>query len=562
MYPPRGTARRSGPGAWLRICATVLVLAWAIPQAGRAGTATVADVRADTAAMPAATPFPDGKGTMTVWPTSVAAAQTATLTFTYTAAPSQILKGGGIELVVPAGWTPPGPGNTAVSCPSLISAAPQCGLTLSAMTITVTNVVRDVDLGMTVTITYQGQAPGTGGPSTFTASEQPFPNGPLSPLTESPAVAVTCPDGAGSMTVSPSTMTASSTGTLAFTYLAGSCGMEAGGMITLTVPDGWTPPTTASGQGGFTTSAGAGPPTISSPMTITVPVGTLGPDGAVSIDYDRARVPRDPGEYVFNAAEQSGTSGILTALAASPAVRVTAPSVLQGGAGQATVTSPPPAVHRGSTGQMTVRPGRVAASGRSTLTFSYTAPDAGLSPSGAVTVQIPAGWTVPSPRPGQAGYASSSRGRLSVSGRLIIVAGTAMHSGQKLTITYAHATAPSSAGVSTFVTSQRQDGTSGLDTLTVSPAVTVALIRPAAPSPVIPVLVIGLVLAVLAAGGLAVRRLRRGTHSAARPSIRAVPHAGPPVTVTVRDTGTRPTLIVRLESRPADLVTTLKETQP
>jgi hypothetical protein len=297
-------------------------------------------------------------------------------------------------------------------------------------------------------------------------------------------------------------------------------------------------------------------------MTITVPVGTLGPDGAVSIDYDRARVPRDPGEYVFNAAEQSGTSGILTALAASPAVRVTAPSVLQGGGGQATVTSPPPAVHRGSTGQMTVRPGRVAASGRSTLTFSYTAPDAGLSPSGAVTVQIPAGWTVPSLRPGQAGYASSSRGRLSVSGRLIIVAGTAMHSGQKLTITYAHATAPSSAGVSTFVTSQRQDGTSGLDTLTVSPAVTVALIRPAAPSPVIPVLVIGLVLAVLAAGGLAVRRLRRGTHSAARPSIRAVPHAGPPVTVTVRDTGTRPTLIVRLESLPADLVTTLKETQP
>jgi hypothetical protein len=542
----------------------VLVLAWAIPQAGRAGTAAVAEVRADTAAMPAATPFPDGKGTMTVGPTSVAAAQTATLTFTYTAATSQILKGGSIELVVPAGWTPPGPGNTAVSCPSLISAAPQCGLTISAMTITVTDVARDVDLGMTVTITYQGQAPGTGGPSTFTASEQSFPNGTLSPLTESPAVAVTCPDGAGSMTVSPSTLTASSTGTLAFTYLAGSCGMEAGGMITLTVPDGWTPPTTASGQGGFTTSAGGGPPTISSPLTITVPVGTLGPDGAVSIDYDLARAPRDPGEYVFDAAEQSGTGGILTALAASPAVRVTVPSGPQGG-GLVTVTSPPPsrpAVHRGSTGQMTVRPGRVAASGRSTLTFSYTAPDAGLSPSGTVTVQIPAGWTAPSLRPGQAGYASSSRGRLSVSGRLIIVAGTAMHSGQKLTITYAHATAPSSAGVSTFVTSQRQDGTSGLDALTVSPAVTVALIRPAAPSPVIPVLVIGLVLAAFAAGGLTIRRLRRGNHSAARPSIRAVPHAGPPVTVTVRDTGTRPTLIVRLESRPADLVTTLKETQP
>jgi len=54
----------------------VLVLAWAIPQAGSAATATVAEVRADTAAMPAVAPSPDGKGTMTVSPTPVAAAQT------------------------------------------------------------------------------------------------------------------------------------------------------------------------------------------------------------------------------------------------------------------------------------------------------------------------------------------------------------------------------------------------------------------------------------------------------------------------------------------------------
>lgn len=217
---------------------------------------------------------------------------------------------------------------------------------------------------------------------------------------------------------------------------------------------------------------------------------------------------------------------------------------------------------------MTVGPARVAASGNSTLTFSYTAPKAGLSPSGEVTVRVPAGWTAPSRRPGQAGYASSSRGRLAVSGRLITVSGAALGSGQKLTIIYADGTAPSSAGVFTFVTSERPDGAAGLAALAVSPAVTVALVRgalPAASSPIVPVLVIGLVLVACAAGGLAVRRvrrLRRGAHAAAGSSVRAVPHSGPPATLAVRDTGTRPTLIVRIEPHPGEPVTTIEEAQP
>jgi hypothetical protein len=572
MCPPKGTARRSWPGAWLGICAIVLALAWAAPQAGSAATAGAVAARADAAATRTAWLLSDGTGTMMVSPTSVSASQTTTLTFTYTAA--QLMEDGSIELVVPPGWTPPsqtpGPGYTTASCPPAIPLAPPCDLAVSpaAMTITITKVTRDVDYGLTVVITYQGQAPGTGGTSTFTAAEQSYPGGTLTQLAESPAVAVTCPDGAGTMTVSPSAMTAASTGMLTFTYLAGSCGVQSGGVITLTVPDGWTPPTTASGQDGFTTSAGGGPPAVSSPMTITVPVGNLGPDGTVSIDYDMARVPGSPGEYVFNAAEQSGADGTLTALAASPAVMVTAPPPPPhpGGAGQGTVTlAPRPPVHRGGAGQMTVRPAQVAASGSSTLTFSYIAPEAGLSPSGQVTVRVPAGWTAPSRRPGQAGYASSSRGRLSVSGRLITVSGAALGSGQKLTIIYADGTAPSSAGVSTFVTSQRPDGTAGLAALAVSPAVTVALVRgalPAASSPIVPVLVIGLVLVACAAGGLAVRRLRRGAHAAAGSTVRAVPHAGPPATLAVRDTGTRPTLIVRIEPHPGDPVTTIEEARP
>lgn len=573
------------------ICAIALALAWAAPQAGSAaaaGAATAGAVaaRSDAAAIRTASLLSDGTGTMMVSPTSVSASQTTTLTFTYTGAQSQSVEHGSIELVVPSGWTPPsqksGPGYTIASCPA-IPLQPPCDLTVSpaAMTILITNVTLDVHYGMTVVITYHGQAPGTGGPSTFTADEQSYPNGTLTELAGSPAVAVTCPDGAGTMTVSPSAMTASSTATLAFTYVAGGCGVETGGVITLTVPDGWTPPTTTSGKDGFTTSAGGRSPTISSPMTITVPVGTLGPDSAVSIDYEMARVPGSLGRYVFNAAEQSGVGGTLTALAASPPVMVTAPPppLRQGGAGPVTVTVTPPLnqggagqvtvtpspAHRGGAAQMTVSPVRVAASGSSTLTFSYTAPEAGLSRSGEVTVRVPAGWTARSRRPGHAGYASSSRGRLSVSGRLIAVSDAALGSGQELTIIYADGTAPSSAGVSTFVTSERPDGTAGLAAVAVSPAVTVALVRgalPAASSPIVPVLVIGLVLVACAACGLAVRRLRRGAHAAVGSSVRAVPHAGPPATLAVHDTGTRPTLIVRIESHPRDPVTTIEEARP
>lgn len=213
---------------------------------------------------------------------------------------------------------------------------------------------------------------------------------------------------------------------------------------------------------------------------------------------------------------------------------------------------------------MTVTPARVTASSSSTLTFTYTAPKAGLSPSGEVAVTVPAGWTAPSRTPGRAGYASSSGGRLSVSGSVITVTGDALGSGQKLTITYADGTAPGSAGVSTFVTSQGPDGTSGLAALAVSPSITVVLAGgtlPPGSSPIVPLLVIGLLLVACAAGVLAVRRLRRGWHGQAG-HVRAVPHAGPPTAVAIRDADTRPALIVRIEPHASSAVTTIKEARP
>jgi hypothetical protein len=209
---------------------------------------------------------------------------------------------------------------------------------------------------------------------------------------------------------------------------------------------------------------------------------------------------------------------------------------------------------------MTVTPTRVTALQPSTLRFTYAAP-AGLLSSGEVDVQVPAGWTAPSGRPGQAGYTSASAGLLTVSGRRITVTGVTLGRGQQLTITYA-GTAPNTSGAATFLTWQRPDGTATLAALTVSPQVTVAPPGAAQGRPSwLPLLlvVIGLVLIVGTAALAALRRLRRGRRGLAGGNVRAVPRTGPP-SVAVRDTETRPAQTVRIEPRAGTI--TIEERQP
>jgi len=211
---------------------------------------------------------------------------------------------------------------------------------------------------------------------------------------------------------------------------------------------------------------------------------------------------------------------------------------------------------------MTVTPAQVTAARPSTLRFTYTAAAAGLSPSGEVTVDVPAGWTAPSSRPGQAGYVSARSGRLTLSGRRITVTGVTLGRGQQLTITYAAGTAPGAAGLTTFPAAQRPDAAAALAALRASPSVSIAL--PGRTHGWLPVMwaVIGLVLVAGAAGLLAFRPLRRAGHAPAGGSVRAVPHTGPPPSVTVQDTGDRPALTVRIESHASGTVTTIEERRP
>ena len=80
----------------------------------------------------------------------------------------------------------------------------------------------------------------------------------------------------------------------------------------------------------------------------------------------------------------------------------------------------------------------------------------------------------------------------------------------------------------------------------------------------LPILLVvtGLVLAAATAGLLAFRPLRRGRAPGARGNVRAAPHSGPPASVTVRHTGRRPALTVRIEPQAGATVTTIEERQP
>jgi len=551
MYRSSGRTRR-GALRWLGICAAALVLGW---PGGSPAHAALMSLTA------AGRPASVGADTLMVTPTSATASATTMLTFTFTA--NLLIDDGTVTLTVPPGWTPPsqtpGPGYATVSCPSTLRSAPPCGLTVSAsaMTITVTNVYRDVDYGQTITIGYQmAQAPATAGNSAFDATVQSSPSAAPSQLAPA-VVAVNCPDGTGAVAVSPQQVTASKTTTLMFTYTAGSCGTQAGGLVELTVPGAWAAPAAASG--GNLTWTGSG--TLStSGSTIIAPAGNLAPGQTFTISYGPVRAPAAQA-YLFGAQEQSAQDGTLTTLPGPvPTVTVTPATV---------VTTPPPP--QGGVGMIAVSPGRTVAGRASTLRFTYTAADGGLPATGAVTVQVPPGWTAPSGTAGKAGYASSDGGAVSVSGRLITVTGVALLPGQQLIITYTAGIAPRLPGASTFVTSEQPDGTVPLAALAQSPSVTVVPAgagttrKPASSLPLL--LLIGLGVLIVAAGALAAHLLRRraaqlprrGGQLTAAASVRAVPQTGPPATLAVRDTGRRPTLTVRIEPQASTAVTTIKE---
>ena len=239
--------------------------------------------------------------------------------------------------------------------------------------------------------------------------------------------------------------------------------MSAGG-VKLTIPAGWTAPSTTANNAGYTTSS-TGTLTVAA-RVVTVASVTLSAGSTFTITFGDtsgggpgATATATIGAQVWQVQDKATTGGVYTNIASSPSITINAAN---------------------GAGTLAAAPGNVSASqtGR-TITFTYTAA-AGDMVNGAVTVTAPAGWSAPSTTPTAAGYTTASTGVVSAAGQTITVTGVSLTAGSTMTIVYGDtggggpgATAGSTTGAQTFQAQERSTLNGVLANLAASPSVTV-----------------------------------------------------------------------------------------
>ena len=406
----------------------------------------------------------DGSGTLTTPTTNVAAGSTGnTLTFTYTAATGG-MRNGSVTLVVPTGWSAPSTTGTAAgyttASTGTVGVAGQT-ITVSGVTLTATS---------TLTVVYgstAGSGPGatataTTGAQTWQAQQRSSSvSGALANLGASPSVTVNAADGSGTLTTPTTNVPAGSAGnTLTFTYTAATGGM-ANGDVRLTVPTGWSAPSTTGTAAGYTTAqhghrrrrrpgdhrhrrhprrraarsrSPTAPRPAAGPAPPRPPPPARRPGRAPSARSPRARSPTS-----------------------APRPRVT----VNAADGSGTLTTPTTNVAASSTGN--------------TLTFTYTAAT-GAMVNGAVRLTVPTGWSAPSTTGTAAGYTTASTGTVGVAGQVVTVTGVSLAGGATMTITYGStagggpgATATATTGAQTWQGAQRSLAGSTITNLGASP---------------------------------------------------------------------------------------------
>ncbi len=223
-------------------------------------------------------------------------------------------------------------------------------------------------------------------------------------------------NGSGTMTVSPSNVSASATGeTLTFTYTAATGGMR-NGVVRVTVPAGWTAPSTSAGAGYTVASTG----TVGvAGQVITVTGVTLQSGGTMTITYGSGApgvtVTSTTGVSTFTAAQAATSAGTVTNLGTSPTVNVRAPD------GSGTMTVNKTNVSAGATSQ--------------TLTFTYTAATGGIN-AGALRLLAPVNWTAPVGGNTSISFSGTGTGTLGFAGQQINVTSLNMTAGETMTVTY------------------------------------------------------------------------------------------------------------------------------
>jgi hypothetical protein len=172
------------------------------------------------------------------------------------------------------------------------------------------------DVNITFTLTAIGNSSGLQAQTTFTDASS-------------------ASSGDGTMTISPTSVVAGSAGnTLTFTFqgeLNNGHNFDAGSIITVTIPTGWTAPQISnSGNPGFVgnqanasgTTCNPGAPSVSGNV-ITIAQTCHGVD-TFTFKYNGATAQSGAGAATFTTASRDGSSGSAVNLATSPSVTVTA----------------------------------------------------------------------------------------------------------------------------------------------------------------------------------------------------------------------------------------------
>jgi hypothetical protein len=416
---------------------------------------------------------PDGLGTMSPGPSAVAASSTGnTIVWTYTA-PADGLVNGEVRLTVPAGWSAPSATTSAAGYTQVSAGA----LSFSSQTIIVSGLT--LSGSASFTITYGSTASGgpgatasaTTGTVTWTTQQKGTVGGTLTALAPAPSITQNAPNGSGTLATSTTNAVAKSNGnTITFTYTA-AAGGTTNGSISVDVPTGWSAPSVTGTAAGYTTST-AGIVGVAG-QTITVSGVTLAAGATVDVVYGAtasggpgATATPSDGAQTWQGKQRSTAAGALVDLAASPSIMVDPAD------GSGSISPAPATVGYGSTGN--------------TLTFTYTADN--TTTDGAVSIDVPAGWSAPSTTGTAAGFATSSAGSLAAAGQTITVTGLSLANGGTFDVVYgatsgggSGATAPASAGAQTWQAKQRSTAAGTLTDLASSPSITVAA-QPSPPS--------------------------------------------------------------------------------
>ena len=300
-------------------------------------------------------------------------------------------------------------------------------------------------------------APTATGASTFTASEASTSSGTPTALATSPVVTVfaASANGSGTMTVSPTTLSAGSTGNaLTFTYTAATGGMSSG-VVEVAVPTEWpSAPSLTSTAAGYVTST-CGTLSLVGRTTKTTGV-TLAAGQTCTIIYGSkagggpgAVAPTATGASTFTASESSTSSGTPTALATSPVVTVAATG-LEPQAITFTSTNPSPV----TLGAPTYTPTATASSGLP-VTITLDSSSSGCTLSGGVVSFVAAGTCViDANQAGNGTYAAAPQLQQSITinsgAQTMTVSPSTLSAGSKgntLTFTYTAATGGISSGV-------------------------------------------------------------------------------------------------------------------